>query len=259
MTSSVLIQRLEDGVLELVLDRPSRKNALNRELVLALGDALERAAVQTDVRVVLLSGAGGSFCSGADLRDLDAVEPAELEVRLDEFHRLIRGIARLPQPVVALVEGPAVGFGADLALACDLRWFSEDAYLEESFVKIGLMPDGGGTLWVQRFVGPGKAFELLALGARLSARESERLGIASRVVPSAELEARGRELARRLADTAPLALRAIKRSLRAVTEAELEATLAREKAGQLELLRSRDFAEGVRAFLEKRPPQFQGR
>lgn len=255
--SSLLIHD-DRAVRHLVLNRPARKNALDRQLVVDLGDALEAAGREPSVRVVVLSGSGGSFCSGADLRTMTGAEPAELEARLDEFHRLIRAIAGLPQPVIAQIEGPAVGFGADLALACDLRVFAESGYVEEGFVKIGLMPDGGGTLWLSTLLGAGRAFELLSLGSRLTAHRCFELGLANRLVPNSEVARVTAELGLDLSAQAPRAVQSIKRALRQAQAAELEATLSREKAGQLALLGSEDFAEGVAAFLGKRAPVFRG-
>lgn len=258
-TPPLLLVETEGAVRHLILNRPERKNALNRELVGQLGNALRVAASDDSVRVVVLRGAGGAFCSGADLRTMQVDDPSELEVRLDEFHAMIRAVVSLPQPVIAAVDGPAVGFGADLALACDLRWFSESSYIEESFVKIGLMPDGGGTFWLQRLIGAGRAFECLTLGSRLSAEECAQLGIANHVIAGDGLLEAVRSAAKRLALAAPLAIARIKNSLTASSRTELEAALAREKEGQLALLRSADFSEGVTAFLEKRAARFQGR
>jgi 2-(1,2-epoxy-1,2-dihydrophenyl)acetyl-CoA isomerase len=245
-------------LLELRLNRPERRNALTRQLVLDLGQALEDARSDPEVRVVVLSGSGGAFCAGADLEAIRGVTGGEFEARLREFHRIILGITELDQPVLAAVDGPAVGFGADLALACDLRILSDRAYLEESFTKIGLMPDGGGTYFLPQAVGA-RAFELIALGQRLDAASCQALGLANHVVPSSELEAKAGELAQRLASVAPLALAEVKRALRAGRRDALQAALTREAEGQARLLVSADFEEGVSAFLEKRAPRFTGR
>lgn len=256
-TESLKIES-RDGVTILTLHRPERRNALDRDLVLNLGAALRVFGSDSSVRVLILRGAAGAFCAGADLSSIENPEGYAIASRIDEFHALIRGIVETDKPVIALVDGPAVGFGADLALACDLRVFSDRAYLEEGFVKIGLMPDGGGTHWLRRFCGP-LAFEFLALGRRLSAEDCARFGIANQVVAAAELVQAGQVVADSLKASAPLALAKIKRSLREGEHAELEAALSREKSGQSALIQSDDFKEGVQAFRNKCSPRFKGR
>lgn len=245
------------GVVSLILNRPSRKNALTRSLVTTLGDALHSLSQDSSVRVIVLRGAGGAFCSGADLSTIVNAKDEDLEQRISEFHRLVTLITGAPQPVIALVDGPAVGFGADLALCCDMRLFSAEGYLEEGFVKIGLMPDGGGTYFMPRFAGA-RAFEYLSMGTRLPASQCAHLGIANAVVEHSELEARMELWTSTLAQAAPLAVKQIKQAVRKTERALLHDALANEMLGQTMLLRSDDFQEGVRAFLEKRPPQFSG-
>jgi 2-(1,2-epoxy-1,2-dihydrophenyl)acetyl-CoA isomerase len=261
MSDAVLLKLSEGPVLELRLNRPQTKNALDVALVDALGEELERAASDESTRVIVVSGAGGAFCSGVDLRsaaaDLDA--PERLEKRIDGFHRIVRAIARAPQPVVAVVNGPAVGFGADLALACDLRVASPRAYFEEKFVAIGLMPDGGGTFHLPRLIGLGRALEHQLLGTRFDAERALALGLVNRVVEEASLEAEVRALTLQIAGSAPLAVRAIKRALRDGLDGTLDSSLARERSGQLALLASADAREGVNAFLGRRKPDFSGR
>lgn len=159
----------------------------------------------------------------------------------------------------AEVDGPAVGFGADLALACDLRIASSRAYFQEKFVAIGLMPDGGGTFHLPRLVGAARAMELLLLGTRIEATEALALGIVSRVVAPDALRGEVGGVATELARSAPLAVAAIKRAVRENLSATLDEALARERAGQLELLRSADVREGVAAFFARRAPTFQGK
>jgi enoyl-CoA hydratase/carnithine racemase len=261
MSEAVLLTSREDSVALLALNRPASKNSLDAELVEALGNALELASSDEAVRVIVLSGNGGAFCSGVDLRSARAEldSPAQLGRRLDGFHRLIRAIDRAPQPVLAVIDGPAVGFGADLAYACDLRLASTRAYFEEKFVAIGLMPDGGGSFHLSRLLGAGRAMEQLLLGSRIDAETALSLGLVTRVVTPESLAEESRALSARLASSPPLALQAIKRAVRDGLSSTLDAALARERAGQLALLASDDAREGVSAFFERRAPVFRGR
>jgi len=258
---AVLLDERRGPVALLRLNRPESLNALDGALVAALGAALERASGDPAVRVIVLTGEGGAFCSGADLkealRDLDA--GVALGDRLEGFQKNIRLIVEAPQPVLAAVDGAAVGFGADLALACDLRLLSERGYFEEKFVAIGLMPDGGGTFHLPRLIGLGRALEALLLGERIDARRALELGMSSRVLPPSELLDATLALAERLAAAPPLALAAIKRATRASLDGSLSDALAREASGQTALLKSADLREGVAAFAGKRKPQFSGK
>lgn len=261
-TSDPSLLATTDGpIVWLQLNRPRRKNALDRDLVIRLGSALEAATARPETRVVVLRGSEGSFCSGADLASMkpEALSDGTLGERVDEFHHVIRGVVDATQPVIACIDGPAVGFGADLALACDLRVLSSRAFLQDSFVHIGLMPDGGGTFWFPELVGIGRALEFLLLGTRLDAERCLTLGLANRVVAAERLEDETRALAEQLAASAPLAVASIKRAVRSAGRDLLEAALSREKEGQITLLGSDDLREGVEAFFAKRAPRFLGR
>jgi 2-(1,2-epoxy-1,2-dihydrophenyl)acetyl-CoA isomerase len=257
--ASVLLVEREGPVATLIMNRPQTKNALDPELLEALAAGLNEVAADESVRAVVLTGAGDAFCSGADLKgalgDLEA--GADLGPRIAKFHALIRAIVEAPKPFIAAVRGPAVGFGADLALACDLRVLAQDAYIQEKFVAIGLMPDGGGSFWLPRLVGLGRALEFLLLGTRIDATLALSLGLANRVVDDERAEAH--ELATTLAAGPPLALRAIKAAVRDSASGGIDAALEREKRGQTALLGSQDFREGVAAWSAKRAPNFQGK
>jgi len=258
MTKLVNVER-DGGVLIVAMNRPELKNALNQALVLELGAVLAQLEDDRETKAVVLTGEGGAFCSGADLKSAMS-ERAETgpAARLDEFHGLIHGIIRAPQPVIAAMEGPAVGFGADLGLACDLKIMGEGAYVQEKFVKIGLMSDGGGSFWLPRLIGMARTMELLLFGEKVDAKKCLELGIANRVTPRGEARALALEWAKELAAGAPLALTAIKRSVRDSYKGGIEDALAREKEGQLKLLASNDMTEGVMAWMQKRPPEFKG-
>jgi enoyl-CoA hydratase/carnithine racemase len=253
---------LDDGGVRLVaLDRPQSKNGLTDEVNAQIIAAFEGAAADSNIRCVVLTGRGGNFCSGLDLRaaasrpgGLEDAEPAMRKY----FHGMIRAIRALDKPVVALVDGPAVGYGCDLALTCDIRIGTERTRMGEVFVKRGLMPDGGGTYTLPRLVGVAKALELMFLGDVLESDECLRIGLVNRVVPSAEAEAATMTLARRLADGPPLVLSRIKRAVYAGLDGSLDDALENEVRGQMQLLRSQDFLEGVSAFFQKRPPKFTG-
>lgn len=259
-TSSPLLVRREDPVATLTLNRPGTRNALNRELVQALGAALADVAADGDVRAVVLTGSGESFCSGADLKSaMMESQDVDMAGRIDEFHAIIKTITHAPTPFIAAIDGAAVGFGADLALACDLRVMSNRGYLQEKFVKIGLMPDGGGSFWLPRLVGLGRALEYLMLGTKIEAAEALELGLVNRVVVPEDLDKTAAGLAAELAKGPPLALTAIKTAVRESSRGGIDEALAREKAGQINLLASQDLMEGVMAWAQHRDPEFKGK
>ena len=256
---SVLLVEREGPVVTLIMNRPKTRNALDSELLAALESGLQEAAGDASVRAIVLAGSGDAFCSGADLSGArgDLETGNDLGPRITQFHALIRAIVYAPKPVIAAVRGPAVGFGADLALACDLRVLAKDAYLQEKFVAIGLMPDGGGSFWLPRLVGIGRALEYLLLGTRIDAPLALSLGLANRVEEDALGEARS--IAATLAAGPPRALAAIKSAVRESAVGGIEAALEREKVGQTTLLHSADFGEGVAAWSAKRAPAFTGK
>ncbi|HEY5950693.1 MAG TPA: enoyl-CoA hydratase-related protein [Kofleriaceae bacterium] len=244
----------------ITLDRPASKNGLTRELGLQILAAITGG---TSANVFVLTGANGSFCSGLDLKDAmkrGLQDGAAIRDTLAQsFHGVIRALRDSGVPTIAAVDGPAVGFGCDLALACDLRICSDRASFGEVFIKRGLMPDGGSTFLLPRIVGLGRALELFYTGDSIDAKEALRIGLANRVYPAAELEERVAELADRFAAGPPLAYEALKTSVYAnLDETSMSRALDREADGQMKLLASKDFGEGVTAFLQKRAPKFQG-
>jgi 2-(1,2-epoxy-1,2-dihydrophenyl)acetyl-CoA isomerase len=245
----------------ITLHRPAARNALTLGLLAHAQAALRDAGADDSVRCVVIAGAGGHFCAGADLRQSFQDDPQlmdHLESYMDAFHGLIQSIVRCPKPVIASLEGAAVGFGADLAFACDLRVAASTAYVQEKFVNLGLMPDGGGTFWLPRLVGTARAMQMILLAERVEATELLRLGVVASVVTPPGLREATLTVVRTLEAGPPLAFAAIKRALYA-SWGSFEDALRREREEQLRLLVSRDVAEGVTAWAEKRPPSFIGR
>jgi enoyl-CoA hydratase/carnithine racemase len=262
MSSDVLEIERDGHVTVLTMNRPEARNALDPALLCSLGSGLAAAADDPSARAIVLTGAGGAFCAGADLKAAVASGAdlmAGLDAALDAYHAIIRAIVGAPKPVVAAIDGAAVGFGCDLALACDLRVLSNEAFLQEKFVKIGLMPDGGGTFWLPRLIGLGRALEMMFLGEPVPAAEALALGLANRVVPSAALREESMKLAHRLAKGPPLAYAEMKKAVRAGLGGTIDGCLTLEKAGQMRCLASGDCMEGILAWMQKREPAFQGR
>jgi 2-(1,2-epoxy-1,2-dihydrophenyl)acetyl-CoA isomerase len=262
MSEDVLLTERDGAVTVLTLNRPKSRNALNSALLQALAAGVQAAGEDPKVRAVVITGAGGAFCSGADLKS-GVTEGGDFFERLDGiidvYHAIIRGIVGAPKPVIAMASGGAVGFGCDLALACDLRLLSTDAYLQEKFVKIGLMPDGGGTFWLPRLVGLARAMELMFTGEPVPAERAVAIGLANRVLPEASLREETMRLAHQLAKGPPLAFAEMKRAVRAGLGGTIDTALGLEKAGQLKCLRSNDCLEGIAAWMQKREPDFQGK
>ena len=250
----------EGRVRWITLNRPETRNALTTAVNDAVRVAIEGAPA-AGARVVVLSGAGGAFSSGLDLKVAaeEGMDPETIESRMRaHFHGLIRAVRACPLPTIAVVDGPAAGFGCDLALACDLRLVSDRARFGEIFVKRGLMPDGGGTWTLPRLVGLGRALEMMLTGEMVDAAEAHRIGLANRVFPAAQLEPAAWDFARTLAAGPPLVHRAVKAAVEAASHSTLDEALEGEVRGQLKLLASADFQEGIVAFLEKRVPAFRG-
>lgn len=243
------------------LNRPETRNALLKSVIGRMTAAIDAAAQDEAIRCVVLTGAGGHFCSGADLRGTMAADPDfldHLEAYMDVFHGLIRAIVRCPKPTIAALAGAAVGFGADMALACDLRVAATTAYVQEKFVNIGLMPDGGGTFWLPRLLGAARAMRAILLSDKLEAKELDALGVLAACVPPEELMTATMAIASRLEKGPPLAYAAVKTALYAGL-GDIEGSLRLEREGQLRLLRSQDCIEGVMAWAQKREPDFKGR
>lgn len=242
------------------MNRPDKLNAFFGSMRDEIADALEDLAGRADVRVVVVTGRGRAFCAGADvgymadLLDRGAYDEANLLVTAGR--RVIRAIIEMPKPVIAALNGPAAGGGANLALACDLRIASDRAMIGQTFNRIGLAPDWGGSWLVPRLVGRARAAELFMLAEMVDAREAERIGLVNRVVPHDELEDAVREMALSLAAKPALPLALAKEALRHSLSASLDEMLDFEVRSQDEAFRSADAREGTLAFVQKRPPLF---
>ena len=251
-----------DCIQTITLNRPDRLNAFIGHMRRDLAEAIEHAGSDRNVRVVIITGAGRAFCAGGDIAFM-----AELMQRrnAEEFSRIlgagrrvILAIRQMTKPVIASVNGPASGAGCNLALACDLRIASTNATFSQSFAKVGLHPDWGGTYFLPRLVTPNKACEMFFLGESIDAEEAARLGMVNQVVGPEELESATLELAQRLRAAPPIALAAAKHAVYMSQASELEEMLRYETEAQLRCFESDDGHEGIHAFLEKREPKFTG-
>jgi len=244
------------------LNRPERMNAWNAQFSVDLNAALREVTENPEVRAVLITGAGRAFSSGADLKEAaDRAGDGQVDVYrtlTERYHPLITGVRRMPKPVVAAVNGPAAGIGLSLALACDLVVAAESAYFLLAFVNIGLVPDGGSSLLVPSRVGFTRAAELAMLGERLDARKALDWGLINRVWPDEEFAAEAARLLDRLASGATKSYAGSKRQLNQWLYQQMDAQLEFEAEIQKEMAASGDFAEGLAAFAEKRPPRFTG-
>jgi enoyl-CoA hydratase/carnithine racemase len=255
--------RTEDrnAVRHLVLNRPDKRNALNGEVIAELGEAIEAAAADTNVRVLVLRGEGAMFSSGMDLNDLRDLSDSQDNLR--PFRRRLLAywnlLEEMPKPTICQIHGAALGGAFELALACDFRTMAEDAVAGIMEVRIGLLPDVGGCSRLPAIVGLGNAKELIMTGKVIDGREAHRIGFANRIAPAADLDTATQSLANELLACAPRAVGLAKRVLDAAAKPALTTTLEQEVAAQETLASSEDFAEGARAFFEKRDPEFVGR
>ncbi|MEO7117731.1 MAG: enoyl-CoA hydratase-related protein [Candidatus Limnocylindrales bacterium] len=255
---TVRVETPGDGVALITLDRPEALNALDMQTMLDLVEALERLDVDESIRCVVLTGAGDrAFAAGADIKEMADATPVSLSVA-NSFARWER-IRRVRVPIIAAVRGFALGGGCELAMACDILIASDDAVFGQPEIKIGVIPGAGGTQRLTRALGKAKAMELILTGRNLSAQEAEAHGLVTRVVAREETVPAALALAREIASMPPLAVRAAKEAVNRAFELSLEAGLEFERRNFFLLFSSDDQKEGMRAFVEKRKPEWKGR
>jgi len=252
-----------DHITTITLDRPEKLNAFSGTMREDLLAALRAAAEDADCRVVVITGAGRAFCAGGDVEYMSGLQKAgnvdAFRKLLDAGRDVVTTIVEMAKPVIASVNGIAAGAGCNLALACDYRIASETATLGETFVRIGIHPDWGGTWFLPRLVGPSRALEMLMTGRMVASAEALSIGMIDRVVPLEELPAQTMTLARAIAQGPPLAIADIKRALAASRTNALRAQVELESEHQVRAFLSSDAGEGMAAFFGKRPPKFEGR
>ncbi|HYN35943.1 MAG TPA: enoyl-CoA hydratase-related protein [Actinomycetota bacterium] len=252
----------QDGqVVTLTLNRPDKKNAMSWVMFEEIGEAFEKAAVDDDVRCVVVTGAGDAFCSGADLTDPAnlVASPFELKDRMRKIHKIARAVMTCPKPTVARVTGIAAGAGCNLALGCDLIVASRSASFAELFVKRGLVVDFGGSWALTRVLPLHRAKELALLGETISASEAYAMGLLNRLCEPDEVDAVVKDFSTRLAALAPRTVSLIKENLNRAPESTMDETLDAEAIAQALCFASEDTREAVTAWIEKREPRFTGR
>ena len=261
MGYQTLSQSRNGAVVTVTLNRPETRNALDIVMRRELAAVLEEVEADEAARVVILTGAGGHFCSGGDVKTMRQKRhtAAEGRGRVELLNAMVLRLVNFPKPTIAMVDGYAVGAGSNLALCCDLIVASDRAKFGELFWKIGLVPDGGGTWLLPRVVGLARAKELIFTAEVIDAAEAERIGLVNRVVPAADLARATHALAEKIAAGPPAVLKMAKHMVNRAATSDLASALDLEAFSQGIAIASEDHQEGLAAFFEKRPPKFTGR
>ncbi len=261
-TTDTVLLDISQHVATVTLNRPDKLNALSSELMDGLVPTVERLAEDKHVRCLVITGAGRGFCAGGDIADMasGAALPDENPVtRLRRREEVSRLLHEMPKPTIAMINGPAAGAGLSIALACDIRIAAESARMGTAFVRVGFSGDYGGTWMLQRLVGPAKARELYFTGELIDAREAERIGLVNRTVPDDQLASETLALAERIAKGPPIALARMKQNMNLGLVSDYSTLLDAEAEGMVMSAATEDNREALKAFLEKRMPEFQGR
>ncbi len=262
MAEPHVLYEVQNLVALITLNRPEAKNAFSPEMIRLYREYLETAKADDDVRVIVVTGNGDTFCSGGDIRDMAEGRLKSWDMKRflwEGVHRIIFTLEDLDKPVIAAINGAAMGAGLDMALMCDLRVASERSKLAESYISLGLVPGDGGAYFLPRLVGLSKALELLFTGDVMTAQEALSLGIVNRVVPHEHLIKETMQLAGKIAQKPPIALRMMKRAVYQAQTSTLPSHLDYISSQVALLSETEDHAEAALAFLEKRKPIFRGR
>ncbi len=251
----------DQNVAIITLNRPDRRNALTQEMLTELAAAIETTRGDDNVRAAILTGAGKGFCAGQDLGSFGGIpEPEEVRNSINTYYKpVIMGLCTLPKPVIGAINGAAAGAGASLALACDLRIIAQDAFIMEAFSNIGLVPDAGSSWFLVRQLGYSRAYQVAIEAARIPSGRCVDLGLANKMASAESLMAEALAWAHALAARPTLALGLTKQAMMQMPTVSLEEAIAIEADMQAQAIRSHDHREGVTAFMEKRPPAFQGK
>lgn len=258
MSKSILVE-IKNNIQTITLNRPDKKNAFNPEMIDAWVKALEDAQSNDEVHVVVVTGAGDVFCAGGDVSDMNKVK-TRLEVKNDlweKIHNVPFTMKKLDKPVIAAINGPAVGAGLDMALMADMRIMAEETKVSEGYIKVGLIPGDGGSYFLPRLVGQSKALELLWTGRFVGSSEAKEIGLVDHVYEKEVLMEKTMELAKQIAEGPQTAIRMIKRSVRQSLNTDLETSLDLVSSHMAIIMETEDHKEGVNAFLEKRKPNFK--
>lgn len=255
-----ILRNFEYGVLTLKLNRPSVFNSFNREMALALQEELKSAATNDEVRAIIITGEGKAFCAGQDLAEAtDPNGPALQSIVKDHYNPIIELIRKIEKPIIAGVNGVAAGAGANIALACDITIAKDSASFIQAFSKIGLIPDSGGTFFLPRIIGTQKALALMMTGDKVSSSDAEKMNMIYKAVPDEAFNDELYDFAYQIAKMPTKGLGLTKKAVNASFSNDLTSQLALEEVLQTEAGQTYDFNEGVRAFLEKRAPEFKGK